>query len=107
MIPKVEGQLSKKYPDDPDKLVHYLQLVLGPVVAEIRRRFNGLGPKLASQIEADAAAISALDTTGMAKYTTMIDSELGDVYWLDPTGVPGGGDLAATPTGAWVFSYTL
>ncbi len=107
MIQKVEGQLSQKYPDAPDKLVHYVQLVLGPVVAEIRRRFNKLGPQLGIQHEADATAISALDTTGMAKYTMMVDETLGDVYWLDPTGTPGGGDLSATPTGAWMFSFTL
>ena len=41
-LSKVEGQLSQKYPTKPEDLVRYVQEVLGPVAAEMRRRINQL-----------------------------------------------------------------
>lgn len=107
MIPLVQKALGTKYPDTPEKLVEANQKVQGPVLAELRTRYNELGPKLGFQHEADAATIEALDTTGMSLFTQMVDEETGDVYSLQ-TGTPGAGDLQAVPTGfCWVYEYTL
>lgn len=107
MIPRVQKALGTKYPDTPEKLVESNQKVTGPVLSELRTRYNELGPKLGMQHEADAATIEALDTTGMSLFTMMIDEALGDVYSLQ-TGSPGAGDLQATPTGFyWAYEYSL
>lgn len=107
MIKTVQKALGQKYPTTPDELVTSNQRVSGPVLEEIRTRFNSLGPQLGIQHEADATTIAAQDTTGMALYTMMIDEATGDVYSLQ-TGSPGAGDLQATPTGFyWAYEYSL
>lgn len=107
MIDPVKRQLGKKYPEEPEELVREVQRVIGPVLAELRQRFNELGPQLAYQIEENEADILLVDTTNMMKFTQMTNAETGDVYYLDPAGTPGVSDLAANPTGAWVYSQTL
>ena len=107
MIPRVQRALGTKYPESPEKLVEANAKVAGPVLAELRTRYNELGPKLGIQHEADQATIIALDTTGMSPFTMMIDEELGDVYSLQ-VGSPGAGDLQAVPTGFyWAYEYSL
>jgi len=107
MLPRIDKSLGKNFPKDGEDLLLYNNRILAPIVAELLRNWNGLDARLAAHIEADAATISTIDTTDYEPFCLMIDSALGDVYSLDKTGVPGAGDLAASPTGAWLYEYSL
>lgn len=107
MIPRVQKALGTKYPDTPEKLVETNQKVNGPVLSELRTRFNDLEKNIAAHSAENAAAIEAVDTTDWRPFSTMLDEELGDVYSLQ-VGSPGAGDLQATPTGFyWAYEYSL
>lgn len=94
-IQKVEGQLSQKYPDEAAKLVTYVQLVLGPVVAEARRRLNQLVTLFNDgEIEFGAIVISVVTAS-----PTDADPDGSIAIW------PGGGagnTLWVREAGAWV-----
>lgn len=107
MIPRVQKALGTKYPQDPDKLVESFQKVTGPVVSELRTRYNELEKNIAAHSAEDEDEILAADTTDWRLFSTMTNEETGDVYSLQ-TGSPGAGDLQAVPAGfCWVYEYTL
>ena len=107
MIPRVQKALGTKYPADPEKLVETNQKVAGPVLAELRTRYNELEKHLASHSAADATEIAEVDTTDWRLYSTMTDEALGDVYSLQ-VGSPGAGDIQAVPAGFyWAYEYSL
>ena len=107
MIPRVQKALGTKYPDTPEKLVEANQKVSGPVLSELRARYNELEKNIAAHSAENAAAIEAVDTTDWRLFSTMLDEELGDVYSLQ-TGTPGAGDIQAVPAGfCWVYEYSL
>lgn len=106
-LPVVERALGTKFPDKPEDLAVEYKKVIGPVIAELRKRFNELQIHIGWLHAADTDAIEELDTTGMAEFTVIVDEETGDVYSLDTDGTPGAGDLSASPTGAWMYAYSL
>jgi hypothetical protein len=107
-LPIIQKALGGRYPKAVDEdMLTWLNRVAGPLIDELRANWNGLEPRLAGHIEANAAAIAAVDTTDWLPYSTMIDEALGDVYSLQ-VGSPGAGDLQATPVGFyWAYEYSL
>ena len=107
-IAKVAKTVGQRYPKTPEDLTLYVERILGPVVDEIRTRYNALSLQLGFLIETDEAAIAALDATDMLDGTLVISSATRSVYSLDKAAtVLGVGDLAASPSGAWIFEWAL
>lgn len=103
----VERSLGLKYPDTPEELVVFVQRVLGPMVAQLKTRFNVIGVQVGLTIEETETDLAALDTADMHDAFLGIASDTRGLFTLDIVGVVGVGDLAATPTGRWKFIQTL
>lgn len=106
-IPKVEKALGTKYPATPEELVQFVQRVLGPVLQEQRERWNKLDINAGFQIFATVADMQAFDTTEVGDGYIAIVSDARDMYSLGKTEPASAFDPAATPTGAWVFEWSL
>lgn len=103
----VERSLGLGYPTTPEQLVVFVQRVLGPMVAQLKTRFNVIGFQIGVTIEATESDLSAVDTTDMLNAFLGIASDTRGLFTLDTAGAVGLGDLAATPTGRWKFIQTL
>lgn len=104
----VDRSLGLKYPTTPDELVVFVQRVLGPMVAEIKTRFNELPVAINIRTEEDVVALAAVDTTDLPECFLGIAQVERGLYSLDKTSPPAGpGDLAAIPTGRWYLVVNI
>lgn len=106
-ISRVGKALGRRYPDTPEELVSWVQRVLGPMLDELRTRFNQLPYLIGINVEDTEADLAALDTTNFKDGCLGVSSDTRNLYSLDLTGVAAGADLSATPTGRWKFIQAL
>jgi hypothetical protein len=106
-LPRIGKAIGTKFPNTPEDLANEYKKVIGPLLLEMRQRFNELEKHIGYLHRDDAAAIAEIDATDMGQFTVVVDDSTGDLYYLDATGTPGIGDIAASPAGAWFYSQTL
>jgi hypothetical protein len=104
----IDRSLGLKYPDTPDELVVFVQRVMGPLVAQIKARYNELPIAINIRTEEDIVALAAVDTTDMPECFLGIAQLERSLFSLDKTSLPSGpGDLAAIPAGRWYLLLNL